>query len=520
MPDAARAPERGGWEAEAVAHSPDALAVVDADGRFVRANPAAAALCGVAAGAVPGCPSPFPLPTGGEPLPHPAVVEFEAAPGVRRALAYALRQVPGQERWVVSFRDVTASRLRERRLAAVATAAAGVAARRSLKSTLEALAQELARADSLAGVQILTASSGGDRLHVIGLAGFGRAPDFFDMLLRCRDLGAHLAMLDVLRSGEAQVVPHRYETTMTDPAWEPLREHLMHPRWDAFASVPLLVGGQTVGVLNAFFAPGQVVGEEEMEFLRAMAQQAAVAVDHAELLERERDVARREERQKLARDLHDSVVQQVFSIMMQSGSLGVLARRGLVPDAARLAVVADELSSAAEDVLADLRSTVHELRPAVSPGRGLEAAVSSLLDTTAARTGLRVALEVDDPGAELGALDPVLAEDVYRVVAEAVHNTVKHAGAAALSVALAVHADAGRRHLTAEVRDDGSGLPAPDPDGPPSSGFGMTAMRERAERWDGALHVRAQQPAGTAVRLELPLLTTVAVADPAARVLP
>ena len=76
-------------EAEAVAHSPDALAVVDADGRFVRANPAAAALCGVAAGAVAGCPSPFPLPPGGEPLPHPAVVEFASTVTRRSAAAVA-----------------------------------------------------------------------------------------------------------------------------------------------------------------------------------------------------------------------------------------------------------------------------------------------------------------------------------------------------------------------------------------------------------------------------------------------
>nr|WP_240895448.1 ATP-binding protein [Kineococcus siccus] len=155
---------------------------------------------------------------------------------------------------------------------------------------------------------------------------------------------------------------------------------------------------------------------------------------------------------------------------------------------------------------------VHELRPAVSPGRGLVVAVRSLLETTAARTGLRVDLDVDDPTAELAALDAVLAEDVYRVVAEAVHNSVKHATATSLTVRLVVGAPGSPRRLAAEVADDGCGLDEQDPGVRPSTGFGMTAMRERAERWEGELHVRSQRPGGVTVRLELPLVTTVAVA--------
>src|SRR4029450_9370932 len=159
-----------------------------------------------------------------------------------------------------------------------------------------------------------------------------------------------------------------------------------------------------VGILNAFFAPGQVVGDTELEFLLAMAEQAAMAVDQAALLERERDVARREERQKLARDLHDAVVQHVFSMMMQARSLGVLVQRGLPPAPDRVAQVADDLSTSAEAVLADLRGMVGELRPAATTAGGLASALRSLVDTTSARTGVDVSLDIDDP-AELSALD-------------------------------------------------------------------------------------------------------------------
>jgi signal transduction histidine kinase len=240
-----------------------------------------------------------------------------------------------------------------------------------------------------------------------------------------------------------------------------------------------------------------------------MAEQAAMAVDHASLLERERDLARREERQKLARDLHDSVVQQVFSMMMQSKSLGVLVRRGLPPAPETVAQVADELSSTAEDVLGDLRGMVVELRPISTVDQSFAGALRSLLDTTAARSGLQTDLVVEDDGDELAALDGDLAEDVYRIVAEAVHNCVKHAAAQNLRVRLAMTAHGRRRRLVAEVTDDGRGLRAAAVEQPgggvSSSGFGMTAMRERAARWGGTVRVQEVPTGGTRMRLTVPV---------------
>ncbi|MCW2579206.1 MAG: putative domain S-box protein [Blastococcus sp.] len=498
---------------EVVRHAPDGLAVIDAEARFVHANPVAVQLCGLDPDAVAGTPSPFPAPDDGATVARAGelAVAWEPVPGQRREFAYVLAAVPGRPHWIVSFRDVTLGRLHERRLAAIAKAASDVASKRSLVGTLEALAQEVAHTDALAAVQVLTVNPSGDRLHMMGAAGFGREVNFFDKLMECRALGAHLLMLDALRSREPRVAPDRYEAVMRDPAWSPLHELMGSPRWDWFVSVPLLARGEPVGILNAFFAPGQVVGDTELEFLLAMAEQAAMAVDQAALLERERDVARREERQKLARDLHDSVVQQVFSMMMQARSLEVLVARGLPPAPEKVAQVADDLSSSAEAVLADLRGMVVELRPAATTGRGLTSALRSLVDTTAARTGLDVFLDVDDAAAELSALDADVLEDVYRIVAEALHNSVKHAEAASIHARLVVSAHGRRRRLVAEVTDDGRGMSAdraPHADGSASSGFGMTVMRERAARWGGAVRVHQPARGGTSVRLTLPLPTS------------
>ncbi len=511
-------PAAGTLPAELVEHAPEGLAVIDADARFLEANPAAVALCGLRPDGVTGTRSPFPTPSGDPAAARTgeSTVEWQPAPGERREFAYVLNQVPGRQLWVVSFRDVTLSLQHQRRLAAIAKAASSVASKRSLVGTLETLAREVLRTDSLAGVQVLTANPAGDRLHVMGAAGFGRAHDFFDKLMECRALGARLVMLEALETRQPLVVADRYEAVQRDPAWTPLHELMRHPRWDWFASVPLLARGEPVGILNAFFAPGQTVGDTELDFLLAMAEQAAMAVDHAALLDRERDVARREERQKLARDLHDSVVQQVFSMMMQARSLRVLVERGLAPPPEKVAQVADDLSNSAEDVLADLRGMVVELRPATGTEHGLISALGSLVDTTRARTGLTVTLDVDDPAAELSQLAPDLLEDVYRIVAEALHNSVKHAAAATVIIRLSVTPHGSRRRLVAEVTDDGHGLGggADKGSGPASSGFGMTVMQERADRWGGTVRVRDLPSGGARVQLTLPLLTSLPTTPP------
>ncbi|MEV4799722.1 histidine kinase [Nonomuraea sp. NPDC049421] len=480
--------------------APDGLAVIDRDGRFILANPAALRLCGLKPADLPGVPSPFPSGGGTE----EAVVGWEAPVGGRREFAYRVG-VSGRGERVVAFRDVTESRRHQRRLAAIASAAGRVAAECSLSGTLDALAKEVLEADALASVQILTVNAAGESFQVMGTAGFGSTPDFFDLLIACMEAGAELRMIDAFTGRRPVVVPHRYATVMTDPVWEPIREHMRHPEWDWFASVPLLVRGEPVGVLNAYFAPGQEIGRTALDFLMAMGEQAAQAVAYAALLEREREVARREERQRLARDLHDSVVQQVFSMGMQVESLGMLSARGAVVDSAYVTRVAQELAGISKAVLGDLRAMVTDLHPTALSDEGLPAAVRTLAAVTTGRTGFEVRVTVTDQDDELGDLEPELCEDAYRVVAEALHNSVKHSGGSLVTIDLALTRRGTQRWLTCEIADDGRGLSG-QPAG--EGGFGMTAMRERAARWDGELTTSARPyERGAVVRLAIPLPT-------------
>ena len=494
------------WTALAV-HAPDGLAVVDEDGLFVQLNPVAVTLCGRSIEDLIGMPSPFELAQGfsADSLgllddgTTEQICTWAPVAGVRREFGYRSRPLPGEpRRTVVAFRDVGAERHRQRRVAAIARSSAKLASEGSITATLDALAFEVLQADALAGVQILTLDDHGEGLQIMGSAGFRRWPDFFERLMQCRERGAGLAMLEAFEQGEPVVVADRWDAIRRDPAWEPLHGYLGELKWDWFASVPLLIRGRSAGILNAFFAPGQVVGQRTLEFLLAMAEQAAVAVDYASLLQNERELARREERQKLARDLHDSIVQQVFSIGMQAKSMGVLGARGANVSAESVRRIADEVGLLARTVLTDLRAMVHDLRPSASTQLGLEEAVRALVESTTNRTGLRFGVDVR-PG--LDVIPPDMAEDVYRIVAEAMHNVVKHAEATRVSIRMGV-----RDHsLTLTVADDGRGIKAARAHDREPGGYGLTSMRERAERWGGTIRVRPRSVGGTSVRVVVPL---------------
>lgn len=489
-------------------HAPDGIAVIDSDGLFVQLNAEGAALCARPAEDLVGTPAPFELAQrfSADTLgllddgATEQVCVWAPAAGQRREFAYRTRLLSGDpSTTVVAFRDVTAERQRQRRVAAIARSSVKLASEGSITATLDALAGEVLQADALAGVQIMTLDESGQDLQIMGSAGFHRWPDFFHRLMECRERGAVLTMIDAFEQGEPVVVPDRWAGIRHDPAWEPLHEYLGELEWDWFASVPLIIRGRSAGILNAFFAPGQVVGRPTMEFLLAMAEQAAVAVDYAALLQNERELARREERQRLARDLHDSIVQQVFSIGMQAKSMGVLGARGESVPAESVRRIADEVGVLSKAVLADLRAMVHELRPAASTQLGLEEAVRALVESTRNRTGLEFSVFA---GGGLDRVTPEMAEDVYRIVGEAIHNVVKHAEASSVTICLNVRDHA----LDVTVADDGRGVGAAGAEGQdPASGYGLVSMRERAERWGGTVRVRPCSAGGASVRAMIPL---------------
>jgi signal transduction histidine kinase len=402
------------------------------------------------------------------------------------------------------------ARRHEQYLAAVTRTTASLASERSLPLTLTAMAEEIVKADELVGVQILTNEHSSDKLHMLGMAGFpaSQSSSFYAKLKECEKLGADLLMLEAFHSSKVVVIENRYDQVMSDPTWAPLHDYHRHPEWSDFASFPIIVRGKTVGILNAFVAPGFKVDTRSYAFLSSMAEQAAFAIDYASLLDEEHKIAQRQERQRLARNLHDSVVQQVFSMGMLSQTVSILVQKQDHSKALdKILERSKDLESIAASVLKDLRMLVAQLKPTVIDEGELRRALETLQATTYRQTGLEILTAVDP---RVDSLDHELAEDLYHVVAEAVHNAVKHSSANEIEIRIAID-----KHLTLVVQDNGKTagqeLPRQESaslDDVPKPGNGLSFMRERVERWQGEFSVDFTDASGTVVRALMPAILT------------
>jgi signal transduction histidine kinase len=199
----------------------------------------------------------------------------------------------------------------------------------------------------------------------------------------------------------------------------------------------------------------------------------------------------------LARDLHDSVVQQLFSMRMQAKALRAQLDNGDT-EPAGVRRSAEELSELSASALADLRRLVFELRPLELAERGLVEAITAHAASVQARSGLAIDVLAPPDLRISGRLD--LQEDLYRIVSEAVHNVVKHAGASAVRITVSVD----DIDVVIEVCDDGAGGPATAPR--TRGRLGLVSMRERAQRWGGQFAAGPRPDcAGWMVRVAVPL---------------
>ena len=258
----------------------------------------------------------------------------------------------------------------------------------------------------------------------------------------------------------------------------------------SWMAVPLGLKDRVLGVLTISWTEPAYFTEDHARLARAFADQAAVALENARLFEQAGDLAALEERQRLARDLHDSVSQALYGIALGART----ARTQLDRDPAKAVEPVEYVLSLAEAGLAEMRSLIFELRPESLESEGLVAAIRKQAAVQEARHGIAVTCDLgDEPD-----VSPEAREAVYRIVQEALTNTLKHAKAANVRVTL--RPEKGR--LLAEVADDGIGF---DPDRDYAGHLGLHSMRERAARLGGELRIESNPGSGTRVSAEVPL---------------
>jgi signal transduction histidine kinase len=262
-----------------------------------------------------------------------------------------------------------------------------------------------------------------------------------------------------------------------------------HPAMTSFLGVPVQIRGEAFG--NLYLCNkvgGDVFTDVDQELVVALATAAGVAIENARLLRRVADVALLEDRDRIARDLHDSVIQRLFAIGL---SLEGVARLSTDPRAiGRIDSAVDELDT----TIKEIRSTIFELH-SVRPGGISTRQASIALAAEAAHTlGYEPTIYFDGPIDT--AVGDTLAEHVLAVQREALSNVARHAGASAVDVRL-VALDA---QLRLEVTDDGVGV-----DSSSSGGRGLHNLRSRAMDLGGECTIERLAEGGTRLRWSAPL---------------
>ena len=406
---------------------------------------------------------------------------------------------------IITFQYASAPPRPEHRMQGLSWAVASMAESGSLVGALEAIASEVKDNLQLAAANIVLHGDADDGyVQVIGGAGFrATSAERLASMQSCDALGAEFKHREAMRARRLVVMPHRYESVMRDPRWAPAHQSLESVDWDGFAVAPLESRGRVVGTLSAFYPSGLTpAARDEVERLTAVADQAAVAVDNAGLLAKTRRWAVDQERNRLGRELHDAIVQDVFSLAVHSRTIQVSAEAGGPLDVERIRAGAAELIELSRSALTALRALIFELRPPALQDHSLIEAVRAYAASMTGRCGVPIA--VLDERADT-ALPEVASDHIYRVVQEALHNVARHASASEVTVSFADGGGGGARgagaDVVVEVADDGSGF---DPGLVGDGHLGLITMRERAEDLGGFLEVRSRRGHGTRVILRVP----------------
>ena len=270
-------------------------------------------------------------------------------------------------------------------------------------------------------------------------------------------------------------------------------------------SAPLRRGGGTIGLLAIGAAAPRGFDADEVETLAALANQAAIALEHDRLERRLRELAVVEERERIARELHDGIAQVLGYVNTKSLAIDEYLAGGRVGEA-RSQVT--ELGAAARAVYVDVREAILGLRSPIEPGVGLGGAIEAHARRVAADSRFALELSIPPDARDLR-LDPETEGQVYRIVQEALTNVRKHAAAHRVRVSMAVAED----RFVLRIEDDGRGMAAIDaPAGVPH--YGLRSMRERAAAIGAELDIADGPRGGTLVTLDVPLAGHERHADP------
>jgi len=260
--------------------------------------------------------------------------------------------------------------------------------------------------------------------------------------------------------------------------------------YSALFSVPIIVQNEPHGAITFYYCEPHSFSEEEFSLALSVADQAALALENARLREQAGQAAAMEERERLARELHDSVTQSLYSVTMYTEAAARLMPAGHEAAAVHLRDARDT----AQEALREMRLLIYQLRPPVLEKGGLAVALQVRLDAVERRGGIHAELIVEGEDR----LPPAIQVELHQIAQEALNNALKHAHAQQIQVRLRF----GETETCLEVQDNGVGFDLTTAKG--GGGLGLPGMVERADKIGARLEIETAPGCGTQVYVQVP----------------
>lgn len=259
-----------------------------------------------------------------------------------------------------------------------------------------------------------------------------------------------------------------------------------------YYGVPIHIKEKTIGVLSIFWNTDGPCSPMIPELVNSITDELGWAVESVHLRQQARDAVIIEERQHLAHNLHDSISQSLYTLVVLSDVSGKLLQ---IKDFSGLRQQLKDIGQMALQAVKEMRLMLYEFKPSRLEKEGLSSAIEERLNAVESRAGIKVNLKV---GEHLE-LSPEMEQEIYRITNEALNNSLRHSGASHVSVAIDQVEDV----LRLTVSDDGCGFDFSD--NPATGGVGLTSMQDRANWLKGKLLIDTSPGQGTSVILEAPL---------------
>jgi signal transduction histidine kinase len=313
-------------------------------------------------------------------------------------------------------------------------------------------------------------------------------------------LGRPLAALERLPvdgSLAGLVVRKGAPVLLNDPATSEQAGQAVVYQWPfdltALLAVPLHGSDGVIGVLDVVNKPGGF-SEEDVRVMSVFASQAAMAIEHARLQRQAEQLAVLQERERLARELHDSVTQSLYSITLYARAAALALTAGKQESAD---CYLQELQETAQEGMRDMRLLIFQLHPPELETEGLAAVLQARLAAVEARAGLQTEFRVEGERR----LPIAIEGELYWIAQESLNNVLKHAQAQHVTLRLRYTPE----NITLEVGDDGIGFDPLDVRAEGRGGVGLRSIKERAARLGGTMLYDSRRGEGTRVKIEVAL---------------